>query len=69
MRKYRPFAKGWANWSNRPFAVLPDQPRYGRKAPESGRRRYGRGAPEPAFSWRRYAISIRVPMAELPQDK
>ena len=25
VRKYRPFAKGWANWSNRPFSALQDR--------------------------------------------
>jgi hypothetical protein len=37
MRKDRPFADGSANGSYRPVAVLPDQLRYGRRTPESGR--------------------------------
>ena len=34
-----------SDFVRRPFAVLPDQPGYGRRTPESGRRRYGQGAP------------------------
>ena len=36
LRKYRPFADGSANVSNRPFADLPDRSGYGRNGPESG---------------------------------